>query len=252
MPLPFKVESLDKIPEAQRSLYTEGDDGTFTLDVDGVEDVSGLKSALAKVKRELADAKKNAGKLSDDDVTELEQLRADKAAADEAKAREAGKFDELRTKLQEKHDKELAGLRTQIERRDGVIKKLTVTNEVRSAIAAAGVLDEYRPAVEALLMQQSPDVLWEDGKDPVGVFRDEVEGDRPIGAFVTAWAKSDAASPYMPPENGGGGGAGGGKPPKGGRPSWEGKKYSEMTPDEKVAYTTQKHAEGAYQPSTAA
>ncbi|WP_193173440.1 hypothetical protein [Nisaea nitritireducens] len=48
MPLPAETDSLDAVPEAARAFYVETDDGRYRLDADGVEDVSGLKSALEK------------------------------------------------------------------------------------------------------------------------------------------------------------------------------------------------------------
>ena len=101
MPLPFKAKSLDTVPEAHRGLYKEVD-GAFVMDVEGVkteEDISKLAEALRKEREKNRELTGKKSALSDDEAAELEQLRADKAAADEAKAREAGKFDELRTKL---------------------------------------------------------------------------------------------------------------------------------------------------------
>mgnify|MGYP003669241736 CR=1 FL=1 len=48
MPLPAESETLDTVPEAARAFYVETGDGRFRLDAEGVEDVSGLKSALEK------------------------------------------------------------------------------------------------------------------------------------------------------------------------------------------------------------
>lgn len=48
MSLPAVTESLDAVPEAARAFYVESEDGSYRLDADGVEDVSGLKSALEK------------------------------------------------------------------------------------------------------------------------------------------------------------------------------------------------------------
>ncbi|MEQ8332309.1 hypothetical protein [Nisaea sp.] len=48
MPLPAESDSLDAVPEAARAFYVETGDGRFHLDAEGVEDVSGLKSALEK------------------------------------------------------------------------------------------------------------------------------------------------------------------------------------------------------------
>lgn len=248
MPLPFRADSLDDIPDEHRSLYEEADGG-YQLQVDGApdggEDVSGLKSALERTKRELKKLKDGgAQKLSSEESEELERLREAEAQREEDAAKAAGKWDELRARLQDKHERALEALKREVQKRDGVIEKLTVTNELRSAISAAGVKDEYRDAVEAMLLRQGPEVRWEDGKEPVGVFVDEVEGDSTIGEFVQSWAKSDAASPYMPPEHGGGGGGGGSDSKRGTGKSYEGKKYAEMTADEKVAYTNDQYGDG--------
>lgn len=48
MPLPAETDSLNAVPEAARAFYVETDDGRYRLDADGLEDVSGLKSALDK------------------------------------------------------------------------------------------------------------------------------------------------------------------------------------------------------------
>lgn len=238
MALPYRVESLDDVPEAARDLYVEDGDG-FRLPVEGVEseeEVSGLKSALAKLKRDLRAAKDKAGQVSDDDLDELERLRAEAADREEKKAKEEGRFDELRQKLTDKHEKELQEVREQLGRRDKVIETLTVKNELRSAISEAGVDPKYHKAVEALLRERGPKVDWNGDGLPQGVFPDEVEGDQPIGEFVKSWVDTDEASIYMPPETGSGGGGHGGEGGGGKRASWDGKKYAEMSFDEKREY----------------
>lgn len=57
MPLPAESESLDAVPEAARAFYIETGDGRFRLDAEGVEDVSGLKSALEKERAARRDLK---------------------------------------------------------------------------------------------------------------------------------------------------------------------------------------------------
>jgi len=46
MPLPLETESLDAVDESARGFYAEKD-GKFVLEVDGLPDVNGLKSALS-------------------------------------------------------------------------------------------------------------------------------------------------------------------------------------------------------------
>lgn len=52
MPLPATVDALDELPEPVRAYYLETGDGRWRLDAEGVEDVSGLKSALEKERAE--------------------------------------------------------------------------------------------------------------------------------------------------------------------------------------------------------
>lgn len=52
MPLPAIADALDDLPEPVRAHYVETEDGRWRLDADGVEDVSGLKSALEKERAE--------------------------------------------------------------------------------------------------------------------------------------------------------------------------------------------------------
>lgn len=249
MDLPYKVDSLEDVPESARELYVEDGD-SFRLPVTGVEaeeDIAGLKSALAKLKRDLAKAKgKSADGLSDEDRDELERLRQQEADLEEEKAKAEGRWADLRTKLEQKHEKALDEISKKLQHRDVVIERLTVQNQLRAAIADAGVKPEYHRAVEALLRERGPKVDWDSNDMPTGIFPDEVEGDKSIGDFVKAWVQTDEASAYMPPENGaGGGGAGAGGGGGGKKASWQGKNYADMTADEKVEYTNAKYGEGA-------
>lgn len=77
MGLKLIVDSLDSVDEGVRGLYTEVD-GKFKLDVEGVEDVTGLKSALEKersARRDLEKRMKTA--LSEDDLEEYARLKAE-------------------------------------------------------------------------------------------------------------------------------------------------------------------------------
>jgi len=90
MALKAILDSLDSVPEGLKEHYKKGDDGKFRLDAEGVEDVTGLKSALEKERNE---RKTTAQTLS--------QLKEQLGDLDPVKAREALK------KLQEIEDKKL-------------------------------------------------------------------------------------------------------------------------------------------------
>ncbi|UUX51799.1 hypothetical protein NUH88_08870 [Nisaea acidiphila] len=73
MPLPAVTESLDAVPEAARAFYIETGEGGFRLDAEGVEDVSGLKSALEKeraARKELKAELENRGEAGPDTARE--------------------------------------------------------------------------------------------------------------------------------------------------------------------------------------
>lgn len=245
MALPYKVDDLDKVPEGVRDQYEERD-GAYVLSVDGVEpeeDVAGLKSALAKLKGQIVDLKKQAGRVSDDDLEELEELRAAAKKREEDKAKAEGRWEDMRARLNEEHSKALDGEREKAERYEKVIERLTVQNELRAAIAEIGTPAQYHEAVEALLSRRGPQVEW-DGDNPRGVFPDELHGNQPIGEFVKGWSKTDEAKAFMPVSTKSGGGSGDGEPGGDGK-SWQGKKWADMSPEERVEYTDHKYGAGA-------
>jgi hypothetical protein len=228
--LPYRVEDLASVPETVRGLYRESDGG-FVLPVTGVKpesEIEGLVSTLEKLKRERKDLKERADRVSDDDVQELERLRGEIRAREEKAAAEAGKLDEIREKWK-------AETQTEIEKRDQMIHTLAVTSQLQSAISAAGVADAYREDALRALRELSPAVKMVEG-NPVGVFKDDVHGDKPIAEFVAEWAKTDAARKYMPPPKGGGGASG-----QDGKPVDSSKKWADMSPEEKIAYTSAKY-----------
>lgn len=88
--LKYKVASLDDVEEQFRSMYEESADG-YTLKVDGVEDVSGLKSKNSELLGKLAREKEI-----------REQLEADRRAAEEKRMQEKGEFESLYKSEREK------------------------------------------------------------------------------------------------------------------------------------------------------
>ncbi len=245
MALPYKVANLDGVPEAQRPLYEKKGD-SFVLAVDGVrgvDEIGELERAFERQKEKNRQLQEKA--LGEDDRKEYQRLKDEQKLRDENKLKEEGKWSDLRTQLDKEHDEKLNAVRADLGKRDAVIERLTVTNEVNAAIAAAGIKDEYRPAVAAMLMQQRPKVVY-DGENPKGVFPDELHGDQPIASYVEKWAKSDQAKAFLPPQTKNGGGAPGtdGKP-TGAEADLLTKPWSELSQDEKVARTEAKYGAGA-------
>ena len=133
------VDNLDSVPEGARSFY-EQKDGKFALKVEGLEDVSGLKSALEKEREAAKTAKafKELG-LSPEEIRELKAARE---KADEDKAKAAGEWDKLREKLSGQHAAELKKLQDQIAALEQSERGAVVKTGLMSALAEAGATEE--------------------------------------------------------------------------------------------------------------
>jgi hypothetical protein len=130
--LKLTVDKLDGLPEAVHSFYEQTDNG-YRLKVDGVEDVSGLKSALHK-EREAAKAYKSLG-MTPDEIAELKALR-DKTTEDAA--RKAGDFDKLREKITSQYEAEKAALKAELDAISKSEADARINQGLMSALAEAG------------------------------------------------------------------------------------------------------------------
>lgn len=221
--VPLTVDSIDKVPEAQRSLYVEKD-GKFVLDVDGLEDTSGLKNALAaereavkKAKRESAEALKRYEGIDPDKVrTIMQRLDTDEEAALVA----AGKIDEVISKRTEKLR---LSLQQQVEEANKAVQaangradkfsQRVLDNHIRSAALKAGL---HQHAIDdALFRARSMFSLTEDG-EAVQLGSDGApilgkDGKSPFTPVEWLESMKESAPHWFPAGAGGGGGGGGGR-----------------------------------------
>src|ERR1043166_8043800 len=116
MPLALVVEDITKVPEAFRGEYAEKD-GKFHLNVDGLEDTAGLKSALKKERDAAAKASKDAKELAAKVAkweslgktdAEIQEMLDKAAAAETEAAKKRGDFDALLASTKANHEKALA------------------------------------------------------------------------------------------------------------------------------------------------
>lgn len=148
--LKLVIDKIDEVEEASRALYVEKD-GKFHLDVDGIEDTSGLKKALESERKRAGDLEKQIKKWqrlgkSDD---EIEALIAAQEERTTTEAERKGEWDKLRAQMNEKHqaelvkkDESLAAMRRRLEAE-------LVDAKATAAIAAAkGVPDLLLPHVQ--------------------------------------------------------------------------------------------------------
>lgn len=103
MPLDMIVDSLDSIPEALKTEYT-AKDGKFHLNVNGLEDNSGLKSALQKERDRAAKAEKSAKEWAGlgKTPTEIGELLTAQETARLELEKKAGNFDGVLKQHQDK------------------------------------------------------------------------------------------------------------------------------------------------------
>jgi hypothetical protein len=152
MPVEFQVDSLDSVDESIRSAYVETD-GKFTLDADKYADVKaqGLKNKnkelIGKLKAKEDGLKRfeKLQELSDDDLSELLELRETKGQKPDGKpqSEEAKQqFEKLLKKEKDKHASELSAHTSKLGELEREIKHYKLTVPIRDIAVKAGVIAE--------------------------------------------------------------------------------------------------------------
>lgn len=151
------VENLEEVSEGLRENYTLGDDGKYHLSVEGGEDITGLKRALAAERQAAKDATARLKEYGDIDPAKAKELR-DKAAAAEEEARKErearalaeGKIEEVLASRTEAMRREfnarekslsdkLEETSSELSRKSQELTDYKIRNEVMAAINEAGV-----------------------------------------------------------------------------------------------------------------
>lgn len=145
-PLKAFLDSLEGLDESLHKYYIKQDDGKYKLDAEGIEDVTGLKSALASERELKRKAEKQLKAFADagiedpaaaaEAIAKVEELssldpekEADKIAAEKVKAQSEQLIAKHKEELGKK-DEEAKNLRTQLE-------KHLIDAEATGAIAEA-------------------------------------------------------------------------------------------------------------------
>lgn len=151
MPLPFTVDAIDTVPEAQRSLYKEAN-GKFVLDVEGYEEPTGLKTALQSERTARSNAEKQArawaalGKTPE----EIQALVEAAAQAEQDKLGKSGEWDKLKQQMADQHKTELGKKDERISTLTKSLERRLIDADATAAIAAAkGVPALLLPHVRA-------------------------------------------------------------------------------------------------------
>lgn len=245
MKLKRKVESLDGLPEAIAALYAKAADGSFVLETEGDEDVSGLKSALERQKGEMKTLKDALKEFDGMDPKAIKELLSKFEGDEESQLIKSGKFDVV-------IEKRVAKMKADFEKKLKTAEEtLAATNQkaakwtqrvldgaIREAAAKAGL--HQHGTEDAMFRARSMFTLDDDGNAVQVVNGEVVKGKDGKSPFTPSeWLDSmrETAPHWFPPT-----GSGSGAPPQGsGRPGASGGKtikrseFDKQTPAEKAA-----------------
>ena len=164
--LRISAEELAGLPEGIREFYEEKN-GAFVLGVDGLEDTSGLRSALEKERKTARELEKLARQYqglgkSPDEIAELIKAQEE---SEKNKLEQKGEWEKLKAQLLENHKKELTARDEAVQKMKGTLESYLVDAAATEAIAAAkGIPQLLLPHVKSAVK-----VIEEDGKYQVRV-----------------------------------------------------------------------------------
>ncbi len=196
MALELVVDTLEALPETVRSLYVAAD-GKFRLDVSGIEDTKGLKSALDKEREAAKEATKAKKELETRfagiDPEQVKALMSRFENDEEGKLIAAGKMDKVIENRTEKQRQEFARLMkesadkvAEADARAGKFSQRVLDNHIRAAAAKVGI---HAHAVEDALYRGRNLFQLDENGDAVQISKDG----------QTIYGK-DGKTPYTPAE----------------------------------------------------
>jgi hypothetical protein len=223
MALELQVDSLESVPEAVRTLYVE-QDGKFKLDVAGVPDTTGLKSALDAERKAAKEAAKQLNefktKYDGIDPEEFLRLRQEREAAEEAKLKAEGKAEEIAERRMEKAKAEYQSQVDAVKAENEALnKKLQVQarNALRGKAQAAASGKVHADESALGIVADMAEKLWHFDENETPVMYDS-EGQVVLGKdgrtpfTLSEWVDSlKETHKFLFPSLNTGGGASGGK-----------------------------------------
>ncbi len=220
MALKLSVDSLDGLDDNIKGLYVEKE-GKFVLPVDGIEDTSGLKSALQKERKTAADLEKQtrAWKSFGKTPEEIQTLLDEQERKERSEAERRGEFDKILAQVNEKNKSLLDAERSANEALKTKYKSKIIDREAVSAIAAAkGSPELLLPVVQKFIrVDENDNVIVVDSKGDPRVndkggsltLAELVNEMRSSDIYGRAFDGSGQSGSGMPPSNGTSGGTGG-------------------------------------------
>lgn len=190
------------------------EDDTKVSDLE--EQVARLEGAIKNERTTSRDAKKALKAFDGIDIDEARDALDAKSAAEEAKAKADGNWEDIRAKIETKHAKEIAGVSADRDKYKSAHEESVLGEGLTRAIVEAGFHPDYHNAARLELKAMRP-AMVETDKGFAAVFVDDVDGEVPMEVFVKAWSQTDAAAKYMPGSGASGGDSDGGSRTRGGK-----------------------------------
>lgn len=162
------LDSLEGLDEGLHDLYVEKD-GKFHLDADGVQDVSGLRKSLERLKKEVRDAKSAVPEgFSAERWDELLALDEEAKKGDLSEKQQEA-FENLKKQLVDAQDKEKKKLGGRITELEAALRRELVTARATAAIV------KHKGSVKLLLphVERTADVQQADDGRYIPVVKDE-------------------------------------------------------------------------------
>lgn len=219
MPLKFVVDDINEVPEPFRGEYT-AKDGKFHLGVEGLEDTTGLKAALAaerKSAKDLAAKVKRWEALGKTD-DEVAQLLRDHEDAETKKAAAEGDHTKILKQHQDKWAREKADLDAELNAARASERSAIIETSIMAALTKAAVTEEGSDLLPDRLAGR---IKFEmnDGKRVIKIMQADGEtpmaGNGPGGTATFDDLVKEAAAKW-PSLFKGSGKSGSGTPPNGG------------------------------------
>lgn len=248
MALALVVDSLDSVPEALRGEYAEKD-GKFHLNVEGLEDTSGLKSALQKERdaRKALDKEVANWKRLGKSAEEIAELVETREREETERLKKKGDTDALLKQANERAAKERAELEAELNAARASERAAVVGERLVAALAKAGATEE---GAELLPDRLSNRIKFEtvDGKRILKIV--QADGETPmLGSGADAATIDDLVKEAVKkyPSLFKGSGAGGGGKPPGSPPGAPGvSRKSDLKTEKAKAEFVDKHGFDAY------
>jgi hypothetical protein len=255
MKLPILVEDQTKLPEGFTDHYVEQENGSFLLDVEGVDnhpDVHGLKTSLQKQKtdREKLRTERDSlltysklipeGMTTDELQKALEKFKAgsgdgdgdgkgDGDGGDDASA----KLNLLRETLEKKFQKELGERDTTITKKESTIRRLVVETALSSALTKNKVTNPAFQKAAKTLLAPNVKISENDKGDFVGMVDTDM-GEVTVEQYVKDWANGDEGFSFV--EGNTGSGAPGSKN-RSGKKELTRTQFDELGPAQRAEFT---------------